>query len=119
MKRESEFRIGDFFNKYGFGDGDDVRLLDRALEVRPRVARALNRAFVKRGLPYRAVRIDYGTVHNPVRLCLQWKEGETLCEWDCQGLLKGAFGERTWESGAPAGVEEVLDKVAKRWKSRR
>ena len=117
-------KIGEYFGKYGFGDGDDEELLRQAEEMRPRVVELLNVEFQQRGLPYRAVEVDYRTVHNPIRMCLQWKKGGKRYEWEDAEIFKEApaatiaMMEKAGRD-CPAGVEEVFRIVQKKLTMRR
>ncbi len=108
--------IRQYFEKYGFEDGDNDALLQQAEEVRPKVVELLNAKFQQRGLPYRAVPVNYGGGHNPIRMSLRWEKGGKRYEWEDEEMFREApagslaLMEKVG-GGCPSGVEEVFEIV--------
>lgn len=66
-----EFDVLDFFDKYGFGDGDSRDQLEWATEVREEFVSFLNEQFSARGLSFRAQPNDViFSGHNQCRVYL-------------------------------------------------
>lgn len=104
-EKEEEMKIRfidpmDYFNKYGFKDGDCRRLRRVAVAMLPIVKKLLNEEFERQGLGYRAVECDISSSHNMVRMQLIWNEGKEEKSWG--GVPCKEF---------PKGVEEVIKKV--------
>lgn len=79
---KNRFAAMDYFEKYGFEDGNNPVIAKKAEELRPRFLEILNEEFQKRGLPYRARALNYGSAHNKIRACVEWEEAGEKFEWD-------------------------------------
>lgn len=68
-------KVLDYFDKFGFNDGDD-RFLQNAFNCQSKVAKKLNELFQENQMPYRAQIVDYSTGHNPCRMWICWTDSE-------------------------------------------
>lgn len=85
VRRESSFDLSDYFNRYGFGDGDDAIAKDAGYDYRYNACEILNGIMAAKGLKWTAEEEDVSSIHNNLYIVIKNENGvevpiETVCE---------------------------------------
>jgi hypothetical protein len=113
--------IADYFDKYGFNDGNR-RLLERARERRAAIRARVNEVFARtivegtapRGVTSaKMVECDVSTSHIKCRAMLQWKRWGRKYEWDNTLGMAGRGQRREATRQIQEWIDRVLEEVQK------
>lgn len=116
LKVVIELNFEEYFNKWGFGDGDGPEQ-HWAFDHRQAAIDCLNEEFEKRGLKSRAEEFDPGSIHNCCRILIK---GDGVGVTSRGGDLElYADGDHTEVSKAKkAGLTAALEAAKEKWEER-